>query len=74
VSETIDLKGKGLMCHTNQFGPEANMVERIRERAAQVAQDAKEKQSLNMQYAEAFRRIKLHIPPESKEDVPEAEQ
>src|SRR5438067_48622 len=73
VTGTIDLKGKGLMCHTSQFGPEANMVERIRERAAQVAKEAKEKQGLTMQYAEAFRRIKLHVPPEPKEDVPEEE-
>jgi LmbE family N-acetylglucosaminyl deacetylase len=73
VTETIDLKGKGLMCHTSQFGPEANMVERIRERAAQIAKEAKEKQGLTMQYAEAFRRIKLHVPPQPKEDMPEEE-
>src|SRR5436305_2623053 len=73
VTETIDLKGKGLMCHTSQFGPEANMVERLRERASQIAKEAKEKQGLTMQYAEAFRRIKLHVPPEPKEDAPAEE-
>src|SRR5579859_1630337 len=74
VSETIDLKGKGLLCHTSQFGPEANMIERLRERAAQVAKEAKEKKGQDIQYAESFRRIKLHIPPEPKEEAPQEEQ
>src|SRR5437899_9174444 len=30
VSETIDLKTKGLQCHVTQFGPDAEMLERIR--------------------------------------------
>src|SRR5438477_6882236 len=29
VTETIDLKTKGLMCHVTQFGPEPKMVDRI---------------------------------------------
>lgn len=68
VTETIDLKGKGLLCHASQFDQGGiDMVERIRERAASVAREAKEKQGLDIQYAEAFRRIKLFIPPEEKE-------
>jgi LmbE family N-acetylglucosaminyl deacetylase len=74
VSETIDLKGKGLQCHTSQFGPNSEIGERIRERAAAVAKEAKEKKGLDMKYAEAFRRIKLHIPPEPKEEAPEEEE
>ncbi|HLZ64216.1 MAG TPA: PIG-L deacetylase family protein [Ktedonosporobacter sp.] len=74
VTETIDLKGKGLMCHTSQFGPEANMLDRLRDRAAQVAKEAKEKKGLDMQYAESFRRIKLYIPPEPKEEAPQEEE
>lgn len=74
VTESIDLKAKGLLCHATQFGPEANMVERIRERAAEVAKEAKEKKGLDMQYAESFRRIKLFVPPQPKEDVPEVQQ
>jgi LmbE family N-acetylglucosaminyl deacetylase len=74
VTETIDLKGKGLLCHATQFGPEADMVSRVRERAAAVAKGAKEKKGLDMQYAEAFRRIKLYVPPLPKEDVPAAKQ
>lgn len=74
VTETIELKGKGLMCHTTQFGPEANMTERLRERAANLAKEAKEKRGVDMQFAEGFRRIKLHIPPEPKEEAPAEEQ
>jgi len=74
VTETIEIKGKGLQCHVTQFGPEANMVERIRERAAGLAKEAKEKRGLDMQFAEGFRRIKLHIPPEPKEEAPAEEQ
>lgn len=74
VTETIDLKGKALLCHATQFSPDANMVGRIRERAADVAKEAKEKKGLDMQYAESFRRIKLYVPPQPKEDTPEAQQ
>lgn len=74
VSETIDLKGKALKCHATQFDPDAKMGDRLRERAAVVAKEAKEKKGLDIQYAEAFRRIKLHIPPEPREEAPEEEQ
>ncbi|GAC1365612.1 MAG: PIG-L family deacetylase [Ktedonobacteraceae bacterium] len=76
VTETIEIKGRGLMRHTSQFNPEDNerMVERIRERAASVAKEAKEKKGLDMQYAEAFRRVKLHVPPEEKTATPGTEE
>ncbi|MBV8694779.1 MAG: PIG-L family deacetylase [Chloroflexi bacterium] len=76
VSETIDLKGKGLQCHITQFGPQSEIAERVREHAAEVAKEAKEKKGLDMQYAESFRRIKFFVPPqeESKIDVPEVQQ
>ncbi len=68
VTETIELKAKGLQCHVTQFGPEANMLERVRQWAAETAKEAKEKKGLEMQYAEAFRRIKLYIPKDKKEE------
>jgi LmbE family N-acetylglucosaminyl deacetylase len=71
VSDTIDLKGQGLLCHASQFGPETKIPERIRERAAEVAKEAREKKGLEMRYAEAFRRIKLYIPPDPREETPE---
>jgi LmbE family N-acetylglucosaminyl deacetylase len=76
ISETIELKGKALLCHVTQFGPETNMIERIRERSAEVAKEAKEKKGLDMQYAEAFRRIKLHIPkqPMGEEKIEKGEE
>lgn len=74
VTETIELKGKGLQCHITQFGPQPDMVSRMQERAAHIAKEAKAKKNLDMQYAESFRRIKLHVPPEPKEDAPEAVQ
>jgi LmbE family N-acetylglucosaminyl deacetylase len=67
VTETIDLKAKGLQCHVTQFGPEADMLEMIRKWCAETAKEAKEKKSLDMQYAEAFRRIKLYVPKEEKD-------
>jgi LmbE family N-acetylglucosaminyl deacetylase len=70
VTETIELKGKALQCHVTQFDSGADIALRLRERAADVAKEAKEKQSLDMQYAEAFRRIKLYIPPEAKQETP----
>ena len=69
ITETIDLKGKGLMCHVTQFGPEAKMVDRIREWAAETAKEAKEKKGLDMQYAESFRRIKLYVPKKEEPDT-----
>ncbi|GCE46757.1 LmbE family N-acetylglucosaminyl deacetylase [Thermosporothrix hazakensis] len=71
VTETIDLKGKALECHVTQFGPDADMHTSIKTRAAEIAREAKEKMGLDMQYAEAFRRIKLHVPPaEPQEEAP----
>ncbi len=67
ITETIDLKAKGLQCHVTQFGPEADMLESTRKWCAETAKAAREKKGLEMQYAEAFRRIKLYIPKEEKE-------
>jgi len=67
ITETIDLKAKGLQCHVTQFGPEADMLESTRKWCAETAKEAKEKKGLDMQYAEAFRRIKLYVPKEEKD-------
>src|SRR6266513_6306578 len=70
ISKTIELKARGLQCHITQFGPETNIVEMIRKWGAETAKEAKKKKDLEMEYAEAFRRIKLYVPtqeePESK--------
>ena len=66
ISETIELKAKGLQCHVSQFGPEANILEMVRKWGTETAKEAKEKKGLEMEYAEAFRRIKLHVPKEEK--------
>ena len=42
----------------------------MREMAARMAKIAKEQKGLDIQYAEAFRRIKLHIPPTPKDEAP----
>src|SRR5579859_5220200 len=75
VSETIDLKAKGLQCHVTQFGPETNMLEMVRKWSEETAKEAKKKKGLDMQCAESFRRIKLFIPKkeEEKQKEPEAE-
>jgi LmbE family N-acetylglucosaminyl deacetylase len=70
VTSTIDLKGKALKSHASQFNSDEDISIRIRERSAQVAKQAKEKQGLEMEFAESFRRIKLHIPPTAKEEAP----
>src|SRR6266568_5088318 len=70
ISETIELKAKGLQCHVTQFGPEANLLDMMKGWFAGTAKEAKEKKSLEMEYAEAFRRIKLHVP---KQEEPEME-
>ncbi|MDQ2713338.1 MAG: PIG-L family deacetylase [Chloroflexota bacterium] len=62
ISETFALKAKGLQCHATQFGPDTNMLEMVQKWTAETAKEAKEKKGLDMQHAEAFRRIKLHIP------------
>ena len=76
VSETIDIKAEGLMQHASQFNPEdkERLRERMRERAAIVAKDAKEKKGLDIQFAEAFRRIKIHVPPAPKTPAPGNEE
>src|SRR6266446_1318125 len=68
ISETIELKARGLQCHVTQFGPDADMLEMIRKWGAETAKEAKEKKGFEMQYAEAFRRIKLYIPKEEEHD------
>jgi len=67
VTKTIDLKAKGLQCHVTQFGPEADLLEMTRKWGAETAKEAKEKKGLDIQYAEAFRRIKLYVPKEEKD-------
>ena len=62
ISETIEAKAKGLQCHVSQFGQEANMLEMLKKWGEGTAKEAKEKKGLEMQYAESFRRVKLHIP------------
>jgi LmbE family N-acetylglucosaminyl deacetylase len=62
ISEVIDQKARGLSCHITQFGPEDNILKEIQEWGTEIAQEAKKKQNLEMKYAEAFRRIKLHVP------------
>ncbi|HYX48267.1 MAG TPA: hypothetical protein VE843_00885, partial [Ktedonobacteraceae bacterium] len=59
---------KGLQCHVTQFGPEANLLEMVRRWGAETAKEAKEKKGLEMEYAEAFRRIKLYVPKEEKQE------
>ena len=66
IGETIELKARGLQCHVTQFGPEEKMLDRIREWGTETAKQAKEKKGLDMQYAEAFRRIKLYVPKEEQ--------
>jgi LmbE family N-acetylglucosaminyl deacetylase len=74
ISKTIELKAKGLQCHVTQFGPEANLLEMIRKWGAETAKEAKEKKGLEMEYVEAFRRIKLYVPKEEAEPKKEAEE
>lgn len=76
VSETIDIKSEGLMRHASQFNPEdrEKLFERMRERAAIVAKEAREKKGLDIQYAEGFRRVKIHVPPEPKTPAPGNEE
>jgi LmbE family N-acetylglucosaminyl deacetylase len=73
ISETIELKTRGLQCHVTQFGPEANMLDRIREWGTETAKEAKEKKGLEIQYAEAFRRIKLYVPKQEEQELKQEE-
>jgi LmbE family N-acetylglucosaminyl deacetylase len=67
ISEVIEQKGRGLQCHISQFGPEEDMLKGIKEWGAGTAKEAKEKKGLEMEYAEAFRRIKLYVPKHEEE-------
>jgi LmbE family N-acetylglucosaminyl deacetylase len=71
VSAAMETKLKGLACHASQFSPEdiANMSVRLKERLATLAKEAREKKGLDTDFVEAFRRIKLHIPPEPKSET-----
>lgn len=73
ISETVEFKARGLQCHITQFGPEANMIDRIREWGAETAKEAKEKKGMEIQYAEAFRRIKLYIPKQEEHETKKEE-
>ena len=48
ISESIELKAKGLQCHVTQFGPDANLLEMIRKWGAETAKEAKEKNGETM--------------------------
>ena len=69
ISETSEQKVKGLQCHITQFGPEADLLDMVHKWGAEIAKVAKEKKSLEMQYAEAFRRIKLYIPKQEEHEA-----
>jgi LmbE family N-acetylglucosaminyl deacetylase len=71
IAESIETKLQGLACHASQFSPEdiVSMSQRLRDRSIATAKEAKEKKGLDVQYVEAFRRIKLHIPPEPKSET-----
>ncbi len=46
-----------------------DLPKRMREMAARTAKTAKEQKGLDIQYAEAFRRVKLYIPPSPKDEA-----
>ncbi len=73
VSETIDIKARGLLCHVSQFGTADKMLERVRHWAAETARAAKEKKGLEMDFAKSFRRIKLYIPAKPASDAEQKE-
>jgi LmbE family N-acetylglucosaminyl deacetylase len=73
VSETIDLKAKGLRCHVTQFGPETDMLDRVRRWSEETAKGAKEKKGLELKAAEAFRRVKLYVPEKPEQEVEKQE-
>lgn len=62
ISETIEIKARGLNCHVTQFGPGADMLKGVKEWGAETAKEARKKRGREMEYAEAFRRIKLYVP------------
>ena len=67
ISETVELKAQGLKCHTTQFDPDWDTVKSIKEWGAGTAKRAKEQKGLEMEYAEAFRRVKLYIPKQAED-------
>jgi LmbE family N-acetylglucosaminyl deacetylase len=69
VTSTIDLKGKALKNHASQFNSDEDISVRVKERSAQQAKKASEKLGTEMAYVEVFRRIKLYIPPEAKDEI-----
>ena len=69
ISETIEVKAKGLQCHASQFGPEAELLDMLKKWGEGTAKEAKEKKGLDLQYAESFRRIKLYVPKEEKKET-----
>src|SRR5215470_12096442 len=73
ISETIELKARGLQCHVTQFGPEANILEMIHKWGAEIAKEAKEKKGFEMEFAEAFRRIKLYVPKQDEHEPTQKE-
>lgn len=62
IGEVIELKAQALRCHASQFEPGEDLLKDMKEWGAHVARDAKEKQNIEMEYAEAFRRLKFFIP------------
>lgn len=67
IGETIELKAQGLKLHRTQFDPDWDILKGIKEWGVGTAKEAKEKKGLEMEYAEAFRRIKLYIPKQETE-------
>ncbi len=62
ISEVIELKARGLKCHTTQFDQDWDSLKELQKWGEGVAKMAREKKDLEMSYAEAFRRVKLFIP------------
>jgi LmbE family N-acetylglucosaminyl deacetylase len=62
ISETIELKAQALKCHTTQFDSDWNVLEEMKKWSAMMAKEAQKKKGLEIEYAEAFRRVKLYVP------------
>ena len=71
ISPVVEQKAKGLKCHTTQFDQEWDILKGIKEWGAETAKEAKEKKGLEIEYAEAFRRIKLYVPKPEKQQEQE---
>jgi len=71
ISESIETELNGPACQASQFSTEdiANMSQRLKERLATLAKEAREKKGPDTDFVAAFRRIKLHVPPEPKSDT-----